>query len=191
MNNSITTKTKLPSYYNDIEPSKGKKPEPHAVLMSEELCVDKENLDETEEWLNVLKNLFGHIEERASFPGFYSRHSSTKGFISINQLLPILPESINTPTTVRHFSNIIVKLTEKLNLDQVPIITADQPVCALGRQVQWLYPHEFLQYYLQITLAAWVKLVHQVYLKTDYSCYDDWKKSVMESSNTFLFTGFV
>ena len=143
MNNSITTKTKLPSYYNDIEPSKGEKPEPHVVLMSEELCVDKENLNEAEEWLNALKNLLGHIEERASFFGFYSRHSSTKSFVSINQLLPILPESINTPTTVRHFSKIIAKLTKELNPDQVPIITADQPVYALVKQVQWLYPHVF------------------------------------------------
>ena len=109
--------------------------------MSEELCVDKENLNEAEEWLNALKNLLGHIEERASFFGFYSRHSSTKSFVSINQLLPILPESINTPTTVRHFSKIIAKLTKELNPDQVPIITADRPVYALGRQVQLLYPH--------------------------------------------------
>ena len=111
------------------------------MLMSEELCVDKENLNEAKEWLNALKNLFGHIEERPSFFGFYSRHSSTKSFVSINQLLPILPESINTPTTVKRFSKIIVKLTEKLNPDQVPIITADRPVYALGRQVQLLYPH--------------------------------------------------
>ena len=44
--------------------------------------------------LNVLKNPFGLIEERASFSGFYSRHSSSKSFVSIIQLLSILPESI-------------------------------------------------------------------------------------------------
>ena len=25
----------------------------------------------------------------------------------------------------------------------MPIVTADQPVYVLGKQVQWLYPHEF------------------------------------------------
>ena len=143
MNNSMTTKTKLPSYYTDIEHSKGGKPEPPAVLMSEELCLDKENLNEAEEWLNILKNPFGQIEERASFSGFYSRHSSTKSFLSISQLLPILPESINTPATVRQCARIIVKLKEKLNPSQVPIIAADQPVYGLGKQVQGLNPHEF------------------------------------------------
>ena len=58
----MTTKTKLPSYYTDIEPSKGEKHEPPAVLMSEELCLDKENLNEAEQWLNILKNPFGQIE---------------------------------------------------------------------------------------------------------------------------------
>ena len=49
MNNSITTKTKLPSYYTDIEPSKGGKIKPPAVLMSEKLSLDKENLNKAEQ----------------------------------------------------------------------------------------------------------------------------------------------
>ena len=96
MNNSITIRTKLPSYCTKIEPSKGGKPETPALLKSEELCLDKENLNEAEEWLNVLKNLFGLIEERASFSGFYSRYGCIKSFVSLNQVLPILTESINT-----------------------------------------------------------------------------------------------
>ena len=38
--------------------------------------------------------------------------------------------------------------------------------------------------YAQKTLAALVKLAHEAYLELDHSCYDDWKKLVMESSNT-------
>ena len=135
-------KTKLSYHFIDIEPSMGGKPEPLAVLISEELYLDKENLNEPEKWLDVLKNLFGHIEEWASLSGFYSRHSSSKSLVSVNPLFPILPESINTSPTVRYCAKIIVKLTKKLHPGQIPIITADQPVYALGQQVQWLYPHE-------------------------------------------------
>ena len=78
--------------------------------------------------LNVVKNPF------ALFSRFYSRHSSSKSFVSINQLLPILPESINTSATVRHCATIIVKLTEKLNPGQVPIITADQLMNDFGNK---------------------------------------------------------
>ena len=42
-------------------------------------------------------------------------------------------------------------------------------------------------YAQQITLVALVKLAHHTYLEKDYSCYDDWKKSVVESSNTAFY----
>ena len=63
INNSITTKAKLPYLYTNTEPSDGGKPEPPAALMSEDLYLDKENLNEAEKWLNVLKNSFRHIKE--------------------------------------------------------------------------------------------------------------------------------
>ena len=65
MNNSIATKAKLPSYYIYIL-SRIRKAEPPVVLISEDLYLDKENLNEAKEWLKVLKNLFSYIEERAS-----------------------------------------------------------------------------------------------------------------------------
>ena len=65
MNNSIATKAKLPSYYIYIL-SRIRKAEPPAVLISEDLYLDKENLNEANEWRKVLKNLFSYIEERAS-----------------------------------------------------------------------------------------------------------------------------
>ena len=37
------------------------------------------------------------------------------------------------------------------------------------------------RYAQQITPPALVNIAHQAYLETDYSCYDDWKKLVMES----------
>ena len=124
----------------------------------------------------------------------------------------------------------------------MPIITADQLLYTLGKQVQWLYPHEFgsiiwimgplhiemmflniidtwldgsgwsclyeksgintsgkvssflkgshvkrSRHAQQIALAALVKLAHQAYFERNYNCYDGWKKSVMESSNTSSF----
>ena len=81
--------------------------------MADEFCLDKEHLYEAEEWLNVLKNPFGHIEEGASISKFHSRHFSGKSFVSINQLRLIFPESINTHAIARHCAKIIDKLREK------------------------------------------------------------------------------
>ena len=46
----------------------------------------------------------------------------------------MLPDSVNTPVTVRYCALIIKNITEKLNPVQIPVITADQPVYALGNK---------------------------------------------------------
>ena len=43
------------------------------------------------------------------------------------------------------------------------------------------------RYPQQITLVSLAKLAHQAYLETDCSYYDDWKKSVAESSNAVFY----
>ena len=60
---------------------------------------------------------------------------------SISFLL-LLSVSVNTPATVSHCALAIKSITEKLNPGQIPVITADQSVYALGKQVQWEYPEE-------------------------------------------------
>ena len=39
--------------------------------------------------------------------------------------------------------NGLKNITEKLNPGQSPVFTGDQPVYALSKQIQWLYPDEF------------------------------------------------
>ena len=43
---------------------------------------------------------------------------------------------------VRHTMSIIHQVHQKPKLDQPLVITANQPVYAIGKQVQWLYPDE-------------------------------------------------
>ena len=39
--------------------------------------------------------------------------------------------------------DLIQQLTEKQNPGKNPVITADQPVNALGKQIQWIHPEKF------------------------------------------------
>ena len=65
-------------------------------------------------------------------------------FKTESTLLPILLESVNSPAVVRHCMKIIKQLTQHLNLSQKQIIiTRDQPVYALGKKVQWMFPDQF------------------------------------------------
>ena len=74
---------------------------------------------------------------------FYYKDKENMDVVSINQLLPILPESINSFAMVRRCSQAIFAIVNILNPGQEPAITADQPVYVLGKQIRWLYPTEF------------------------------------------------
>ena len=49
--------------------------------------------------------------------------------------MPLLQESINSPAIVRHCMSVIQGVTKKLNPEQSTVITADQPVYTLGKQI--------------------------------------------------------
>ena len=62
---------------------------------------------------------------------------------TISTLLPLLNESVNSTTMVRHCMSIIEELVYHLNPGQVTVITADQPGYALRNQVKWMYEERY------------------------------------------------
>ena len=46
---------------------------------------------------------------------------------------------------IAHCMRVIRKLFQHLNPTQIPVITDDQSVYALMKQVQWLFPNDFGQ----------------------------------------------
>ena len=61
----------------------------------------------------------------------------------LSALMPLIDENINSLAMVRHTMKLIWKAVNHLNPGQIPVITADQPVYALGKQVQWQFPEFF------------------------------------------------
>ena len=94
------------------------------------------------DWLQKLQGSAGPVEERISFAAFHCKMATAVSSKSISQLLPLLSDSVNTPATVRHCAFVIKSIIERLNPGQIPVITADQLVHALVKQVQWKYPEE-------------------------------------------------
>ena len=56
--------------------------------------------------------------------------------VSIAALLPLLREQAHSVATVRHVMDKIKETLAYLNPDQIPVITADQPIFAVLKQVQ-------------------------------------------------------
>ena len=57
--------------------------------------------------------------------------------MSNNIKLPLLEESVNLPAMVCHCVKIVKLLVSKLNPGQFTVITGDQPVYTLGKQIKW------------------------------------------------------
>ena len=57
---------------------------------------------------------------------------------AITALLQVFREHANTPAMIHHAMLLIQQQTKHLNLGHTPVITADQPLFALAKKIQWL-----------------------------------------------------
>ena len=62
---------------------------------------------------------------------------------AINTLLPLFTESAHSVAMIKHSMTIVQAAIQHLNPGQVPILTADQPLFALAKQIQWTWPNQF------------------------------------------------
>ena len=99
---------------------------------------------EAKNWISVLrKGDKVTDDEKVSFSTFYSSVLEREVIKTPSQLLPLLADKVTEPSTVRHVMAVLKNITENMNPGQNPVITCDQPVYALSKQIQWLYPDEF------------------------------------------------
>lgn len=64
---------------------------------------------ETSVWIQKLQGPAGSVKERISFAAFHSKITTAISAKSVSQLLPLPPDSVNTPATVRHCALVIKK----------------------------------------------------------------------------------
>lgn len=73
------------------------------------------------------------IKKKCSFSRFYSKDQENMNALSINQLLTIPSESINSYAMVCLCSTVIVPIANKLNSGQQLVTFADPQFCLLGK----------------------------------------------------------
>ena len=65
----------------------------------------------------------------------------------INTILPVLRDKVHTLNTQAHIMKQNIKWTEILNPGQTPVDVSDQPLYALTKKLQYLFPEEFANYF--------------------------------------------
>ena len=82
------------------------------------------------------------LNNQMSFWAYFSRTSDTV-FKASSHLLSLITEPVTAPATVRHTANKVKTITVNVNPGQPVAITPDQPVHALKKQLQWIFPDDF------------------------------------------------
>ena len=139
--------TSLPKYYTDVpavalQTSSVAVPKCH--MSSLDSCIEKAK-EQEEEWTNAAIELLPSEQlsskSNISWSAHHaSRQAPTDDFPAVRALLPLFYEKSNSPAMIKHGMNVVKKTVEFLNDKQIPVMTADQPLFALAKFVQWKWP---------------------------------------------------
>lgn len=141
----------LPHYYTDVPPVTGsiKKtslPAPRFTSLTRQNF--EQHTEEEYQWLHHTKQT---LEDKAeedndniSWAAFHAkRQPPPTRVICPTALLPLFLESAHTVAMIRHSMAVIRDAVQHLNPGQTPVITCDQPLFALAKQIQWKWPEVY------------------------------------------------
>ncbi|KAL0198142.1 hypothetical protein M9458_006682, partial [Cirrhinus mrigala] len=142
-NSSVKKVPELPDSYTNVHPAffTKKKPSPpkgnvtYASLPT--LLLTNEY-----EWLQKV-SLTQDVDDEVNITWSAHHAEKKRGLafdVSITSLFPLLRDEAHSIATVRHTMNKVRDAIAHLNPGQVPVITADQPIYSIAKQVQWHWP---------------------------------------------------
>ena len=74
--------------------------------------------------------------------------------VSQSTLLPLFREAANSVAMICHSMNIVANATYCANPGQTPVLTVDQPLFALAKQIQWNWPENFGEHRFVLVLGG-------------------------------------
>lgn len=148
-NHSIKRVPELPESFTNIHPAylKNKTPSPPEFEYPTSVDIDFPRLLLANEfqWLEKV-HLTQSIDDDVNITWSAHHASEKRGLdfkVSITSILPLLREQAHTVATIRHVMERIRETIAFLNPGQIPVITADQPLYALTKQIQWHWPQQY------------------------------------------------
>jgi hypothetical protein len=80
-------------------------------------------------------------ESNFSWAAYRAQNSSqATPFPCIGALLPLFAENSHSLSMIRHAMTVVMMAVNKLNPKQLPVVTFDQPLYALAKEIQWQFP---------------------------------------------------
>ena len=137
----------LPLYYTDVAPLPPLKSQvPISKTNTCSRTVVHNPFNKSLDWLMFVDDVNCGIKHTlpSNWSSYYQETSeSAPSAPTTSVLLPLINENINSAAMVKHCMEVIRKTVNDVNPNQIPVITADQPVYTLMKQVQWKYTCTF------------------------------------------------
>ena len=140
----------LPHYYTDVPPvttSMKNLSVPATRVVSLTRDDFKEQIEEEYLWLEHTRRLLEDntgTYENISWSAFHaSRQPPLPRTISPTALLPLFLDSAHTVAMIRHSMDVVKNAVEHVHPGQTPVVTLDQPLFALAKQIQWKWPEKY------------------------------------------------
>ena len=82
--------------------------------------------------------------ENISWAAYHARNQESQDrIVTTSALLPLFHESAHTVAMIRHSIDVVRSAVEHLNPGQTPVVTVDQPLFALAKEIQWTWPDRY------------------------------------------------
>ena len=84
------------------------------------------------------------------------RLSKAWAFSSKSSIKPLLLENVHATALLSRVVNLVKEAVEHLNPNQTPVLTMDQPLSAIAKEIQWLWSDSFSNNKYVIMTRGWV-----------------------------------
>ena len=142
---------RLPHYYIDVPPvttsMKNISVPATSVVSLARHKFEKQTEDEYM-WLEHARRVIYDntaTDENISWSAFHAnRQPQLTRTINPTALLPLFLDSAHTVAMIQHSMDVVKNAVEHVNPGQTPVITLDQPLFALAKQIQWKWPEKYI-----------------------------------------------
>ena len=168
----------LPHYYTDVAPvSTGVKgsPLPAGASVSLQRYDYESHKEEEDRWLRNVHEILLDTEIEEPKNIFWAAHHAHRYqkkdiIVSLSALLPLFHENAHSIAMIRHSMDIIRNAVDHINNGQVPVITFDQPLYTIAKQIQWKWSEIYGE-------EKFVIMLHGLHIeKAALSTVGDWLK---------------
>ena len=102
-------------------------------------------IDEEAKWQSNTRRLISEgihsVDDPISWAAFHSNQEPPHDFdVTIGSFLPLFPDDSKSVAMISHVMYVVQQAVRHLNPGQVPVLTLDQPLHAIAKQIQWNWP---------------------------------------------------